>query len=79
LAINPPKLPRTNPAVKANPPPRVGLAHLTPRANQPDLASKQLEIVPSDRTPIARPLYLVHRGRSRLPPAASELYRMLRS
>jgi len=25
-----------------------------------------------------RPLYLVHRGRDRLPPAAMELHRMLR-
>jgi hypothetical protein len=38
----------------------------------------QLEIVASDRTPIPRPLYIVHRGRDRLPPAANELLRMLK-
>lgn len=64
-------------AVKANTRAGVGVALVSTRAVERDLASKQLEVVPSDRTPIQRPLYLVHRGRDRLPPAASELRRML--
>jgi DNA-binding transcriptional LysR family regulator len=65
-------------AVKANVRAGVGVALVSRRALERDLASKQLEVVPSDRTPILRPLYLVHRGRDRLPPAASELHKMLR-
>jgi DNA-binding transcriptional LysR family regulator len=65
-------------AVKANARAGVGVALLSRRAIERDLAAKQLEVVPSERTPIGRPLYLVHRGRDRLPPAASELYKMLR-
>ena len=65
-------------AVKANARAGVGVALVSRRAVERDVASKQLEIVTSDRTPIVRPLYLVHRGRDRLPPAASALHRMLR-
>jgi DNA-binding transcriptional LysR family regulator len=64
-------------AVKANARAGVGVALVSKRAVERDVAAKQLELVPSDRTPIQRPLYLVHRGRDRLPPAASELHRML--
>lgn len=64
-------------AVKANTRAGVGVALVSRRAVERDLAAKQLEIVTSDRTPIARPLYLVHRGRDRLPPAASALHKML--
>jgi DNA-binding transcriptional LysR family regulator len=64
-------------AVKANARAGVGVALLSKRAIERDLATKQLELVPSDRTPIQRPVYLVHRGRDRLPPAASELHKML--
>jgi DNA-binding transcriptional LysR family regulator len=66
-------------AVKANARAGVGVALVSRRAVERDVSAKQLEIVASDRTPIARPLYLVHKGRDRLPPAASELYKMLRS
>jgi DNA-binding transcriptional LysR family regulator len=65
-------------AIKANTRAGVGVALLSRRAIERDLAMKQLKIVPSDRTPVARPLVLVHRGNDRLPPAASELHRLLR-
>lgn len=65
-------------AVKANVRAGVGVALVSKRAIERDLATKQLEIVPNSRGPIARPLFLVHRGRDRLPPAASELHKMLR-
>lgn len=64
-------------AVKANARAGVGLALVSKRAVERDVASGQLEVIASDRTPIQRPLYLVHRGRDRLPPAASELHKML--
>jgi DNA-binding transcriptional LysR family regulator len=65
-------------AVKANARAGVGVALVSRRALERDLASKQLTIVPSDRTPIVRPLYVMHRGRDRLPPAAAELHALLR-
>lgn len=65
-------------AVKANARAGVGVALVSRRAIERDVATKQLEVIPSDRTPIVRPLYLVHRGRDRLPPAASALHKMLR-
>lgn len=65
-------------AVKANTRAGVGVALLSRHAVERDIATNHLEIVPSPRTPVARPFYLVHRGRARLPPAASELHRMLR-
>ncbi len=64
-------------AVKANARAGVGVALLSVLAVERDLTLKQLEVVASDRTPVARSLYFVHRGRDRLPPAASELHRML--
>jgi DNA-binding transcriptional LysR family regulator len=66
-------------AVKGNTRAGVGVALVSRRAVERDVAAGLLEIVPSDRTPIVRPLYLVHRGRDRLPPAAAELHRMLRA
>lgn len=66
-------------AVKANTRAGVGVALLSRRAVERDLAQKLLEVIPSDRTPLARPFYLVHRGRDRLPPAASTLHRLLRN
>jgi DNA-binding transcriptional LysR family regulator len=66
-------------AVKANARAGVGVALVSRRAIERDVAAKQLEVIPSDRTPIVRPLYLVHRGRDRLPPAASALHKMLRA
>jgi DNA-binding transcriptional LysR family regulator len=64
--------------VKANARAGVGVALVSRRAVERDLASGQLVIVPDRRTPILRPLFLVHRGRDRLPPACAELHRMLR-
>lgn len=64
-------------AVKANTRAGVGVALLSRVAVERDVAARQLEVVPSPSTPISRPLYLVHRGRDRLPPAASALLRML--
>jgi DNA-binding transcriptional LysR family regulator len=64
--------------VKSNVRAGVGIALVSRRAAARDITLGQLVEVPHDRTPIARPLYLVHRGRDRLPPAAAELHRMLR-
>jgi DNA-binding transcriptional LysR family regulator len=66
-------------AVKGNTRAGVGIALVSRRAVERDVAAGLLEIVPSEQTPIVRPLYLVHRGRDRLPPAAAELHRMLRA
>jgi DNA-binding transcriptional LysR family regulator len=65
-------------AVKANTRAGVGVALLSRHAIERDLTSKSLEIIASSRTPVARPFYLVHRGKSRLPPAAGELHRLLK-
>ena len=65
-------------AVKGNTRAGVGVALVSRRAVDRDVAGGQLVVLPSDRTPIVRPLYLVHRGRDRLPPAAAELHRLLR-
>jgi len=65
-------------AVKGNTRAGVGVALVSRRAVERDLAASQLVELPTPHTPIQRPLYLVHRGRDRLPPAAAELLRMLR-
>ena len=65
-------------AVVANARAGVGVALVSTRAIERELTAGQLVVVPHERTPIARPLYLVHRGRDRLPPAAAALHRMLR-
>jgi DNA-binding transcriptional LysR family regulator len=65
-------------AVKGNTRAGVGVALVSRRAVERDVAAGQLVVLPTEHTPIARPLYLVHRGRDRLPPAAAELHRMLR-
>jgi DNA-binding transcriptional LysR family regulator len=56
----------------------VGIALVSRRAIARDLAGGQLVEIPHAKTPIVRPLYLVHRGRERLPPAATELFGRLR-
>ncbi len=66
-------------AVKGNTRAGVGIALVSRRAVERDLAGGQLVVLPSERTPMVRPLYLVHRGRDRLPPAAAELHRLLRA
>lgn len=65
-------------SVKGNTRAGVGVALVSRRAVERDVAAGQLIVIPSDSTPFVRPLYLVHRGRDRLPPAAAELHRMLR-
>ncbi len=65
-------------AVKGNTRAGVGIALVSRRAIERDVAGGQLVVVPTAQTPIIRPLYLVHRGRDRLPPAAGELHRLLR-
>lgn len=65
-------------AVKGNTRAGVGVALVSRRAVERDVAGGQLVEIPHERTPIVRPLYLVHRGRDRLPPAAAELHRLLR-
>ncbi len=56
----------------------VGVALVSRRAVERDLALGQLVVVPSERTPVMRPLYLVHRGPDRLSPASAALLRLLR-
>lgn len=65
-------------AVKANTRAGVGVALVSTRAVERDVAAGQLQVVPYEHTPMNRPLYLIHRGVDRLPPAAAELLRMLR-
>jgi DNA-binding transcriptional LysR family regulator len=65
-------------AVKGNTRAGVGVALLSRRAVERDVAAGQLVVLDAPGTPMIRTLYLVHRGRDRLPPAASELHRMLR-
>jgi DNA-binding transcriptional LysR family regulator len=66
-------------AVKANTRAGVGVALVSRAAVSRELDAGQLVAVESDRTPIMRSLYLVHRGKERLPPAASALAKMLRA
>lgn len=66
-------------AVKGNTRAGVGVALLSRRAVERDVATGQLVVLETQATPMVRTLYLVHRGRDRLPPAASELHRMLRA
>lgn len=65
-------------AVKGNTRAGVGVALLSRRSVERDVAAGQLVVLDTLSTPMTRTLYLVHRGRDRLPPAASELHRMLR-
>ena len=65
-------------AIKGNARAGVGVALLSRRAVERDVAAGQLVVLDAPSTPIARGLYLVHRGRDRLSPAAGELCRMLR-
>lgn len=66
-------------AVKANVRAGVGVALVSRASIQREVDAGQLVIVTSERTPIVRPLYLVHRGKDRLAPAASALVKMLRA
>jgi DNA-binding transcriptional LysR family regulator len=64
-------------AVKGNVRAGVGLALVSRRAIERDLASGQLAIVPHPETPIVRRFSIVHRGRERTPPAAAALLELL--
>jgi DNA-binding transcriptional LysR family regulator len=66
-------------AVKANTRAGVGVALVSRASIQRELDAGQLLVVPTERTPIVRALYLVHRGKDRLPPAAGALVKMLRA
>jgi DNA-binding transcriptional LysR family regulator len=66
-------------AIKGNTRAGVGVALVSRRAIERDVSGGQLVVLPHERTPMNRPLYLVHQGRDRLPPAAAELHRMLRA
>lgn len=56
----------------------VGVALVSREAVQRDVAAGQLVVVDDPRTPIARELTMVHRGRDRMPPAAAQLQKLLR-
>ncbi|AKF05994.1 LysR family transcriptional regulator [Sandaracinus amylolyticus] len=64
-------------AVKENVRAGVGVALVSRHAVEDDVARGRLVIVDDRRTPIARPLRIVHRGLDRLPPAAAALRAML--
>lgn len=57
-------------AVKSHVRSGVGLALISRHAAERDLRAGRLQEIPSDLTPIARPMHLVHRGTSRLSAAA---------
>ena len=60
-------------AVKGHVRSGVGVALVSEHAVKTDVALGRLVIVRDRRTPIARPIHLVHRGLDRLPPAAAAL------
>lgn len=64
-------------AVKANVRAGVGLGLISRRAVQKDLLSRQLVELEHAKTPVRRTLSIVHRGLSRLPPAALALHALL--
>lgn len=66
-------------AVKANVRAGVGLGLISRRAIQRDLVALQLVEVSHPKTPVRRTLSIVHRGLSRLPPAALALHGLLLS
>jgi len=66
-------------AVKGNVRAGIGMALVSRAAVESDLAGGRLVEVPDPRTPIARTLSLIHRGRERLPPAAAALREQLLS
>jgi DNA-binding transcriptional LysR family regulator len=60
-------------AVKGHVRSGIGIALISKHAARTDLRLGRLALVDDPRTPIRRPLHLVHRGLDRLPPAASAL------
>lgn len=66
-------------SVKGNVRAGVGVALVSRRAVERDVALGHLVVVPHPATPIVRPVSLVHRGVDRLPPAAAALRKVLLS
>lgn len=64
-------------AVKGNVRAGIGIALVSRNAAQMDIDLGRLVEVAHPRTPVARPLHIVHRGRDRLPPAAAALRKLL--
>ena len=64
-------------AVKGNVRAGIGVALVSRSAVEGDVARGTLVIVPDPRTPIVRPLSIIHRGVDRLPPAAAALRELL--
>ncbi|WAS94610.1 LysR family transcriptional regulator [Nannocystis punicea] len=64
-------------SVKGNVRAGIGVALISRASARHDLSQGRLVEVPDPRTPIARPLHLVHRGIDRLPPAAARLRELL--
>ncbi|MCY0988679.1 LysR substrate-binding domain-containing protein [Nannocystis sp. ILAH1] len=64
-------------SVKGNVRAGIGVALISRASARHDLSHGRLIEVPDPRTPIARPLHLVHRGIDRLPPAAARLRELL--
>jgi DNA-binding transcriptional LysR family regulator len=64
-------------AVKGNVRAGIGVALVSRMAVEHDIAIGRLVEVPHPATPVARPLYVVHRGVDRLPPAAARLRELL--
>jgi DNA-binding transcriptional LysR family regulator len=60
-------------AVKGHVRSGIGIALVSKHAVRTDLKLKRLVVVKDRRTPIERPLHLLHRGIDRLPPAAAAL------
>lgn len=64
-------------AVKGNVRAGIGVALVSRHAIVRDRKERSLRVIPHPATPIHRPLYLVHRGVDRLPPAAAALRELL--
>lgn len=64
-------------SVKGNVLAGIGIALVSRSAVERQLAEGRIVEIPHPKTPIPRPLHLVHRGRDRLPPAAAALRKLL--
>ncbi|MBK8251208.1 MAG: LysR family transcriptional regulator [Polyangiaceae bacterium] len=64
-------------AVKGNVRAGIGIALVSRSAVQVDLALGRLVEIPHPKTPVIRPMHIVHRGKDRLPPAAAALRKLL--
>ncbi len=66
-------------AVKANVRAGIGIALVSRHAVENDLALGRLAKFPHPKTPIARPLHLIHRGKERLSPASAAFRELMLS